>query len=56
MPIEIREINIKTEINSGGKPGAVSLTSKEIESIRKQLLDECKQIIALSSKKNGTKR
>jgi Family of unknown function (DUF5908) len=56
MPIEIRELIIKTEIvNSGMSQGTLS-KDKQYEKIRKQLMAECKQIIATSLRRNDNKR
>jgi nitrogenase molybdenum-iron protein alpha/beta subunit len=56
MPIEIREIIIKTEISSGGKQTSSALKEEDIHFFRKQLLEECKRMIAEKTKKNSYKR
>ncbi|MFT3795829.1 DUF5908 family protein [Flavobacterium sp.] len=55
MPIEIREIVIKTEIASK-EAGSAALRENEILLLRKQLLEECRRIIAEKTKRNTYKR
>lgn len=56
MPIEIRELIIKTEISSTAKNNAFDMGVKELEILKTQLLEECKRIIATKTKKNIHKR
>jgi Family of unknown function (DUF5908) len=56
MPIEIREINIKTDIVSRENRKGSSLKEQDFNSLKAQLLIECKRIIALNNKKTGRKR
>ncbi len=56
MPIEIRELIIKTEISNINNKGVFDVEAKEIEMLKTQLLEECKRIIAIKIKKNTYKR
>jgi len=56
MPIEIREIIIKTEVRQG-VPNNNLLTQKEdLNKLRNQLLQECKKMIKSNLKKNSNRR
>lgn len=56
MPIEIRELVIKTEITSSpGNPGSAS-KDKQLEKLKKQLLDECRRMVSPAVKRNMHKR
>lgn len=56
MPIEIREIIIKTEISTGEKNQTRGLKEKELNFLKKQVMEECKRILAANTKKSGYKR
>ncbi|HEU4719673.1 MAG TPA: DUF5908 family protein [Bacteroidia bacterium] len=56
MPIEIREITIRTDVTSGANRLSNGAREKELSTLRKHLLEECRRIITLSAKKAGTKR
>lgn len=56
MPIEIRELIIKTEIVTPGQNTGRISKDKQLEKFRKQLIAECKQIIASSARRNNHKR
>lgn len=56
MPIEIRELIIKTEISSRNKVNDVSIKETEFYHLKKQLLEECKRMITEKTKKNSYKR
>ncbi|MBI3134485.1 MAG: hypothetical protein HYZ14_07380 [Bacteroidetes bacterium] len=56
MPVEIRELIIKTEISSGGKNASGGIKPSEINALKKQLLEECRRIILEKTKKNSYKR
>jgi hypothetical protein len=56
MPIEIRELIIKTEISSTAKNVGSEIGTKELETLKTQLLEECKRIITANTKKNTYKR
>ena len=53
MPVEIREIIIRTEISSFKKDGS----ERELELMKKKLLEECRKIIVGANlKKRNIKR
>ncbi|NHN24931.1 hypothetical protein FIA58_004500 [Flavobacterium jejuense] len=56
MPIEIRELIIKTEISSRDSFIDNSVKETEIHLLKKQLLEECRRMIAEKTKKNSYKR
>ena len=56
MPIEIREIVIKTEIFSSGKGPSAGIKEKELNTLKRALLDECKKMVAEQGKKNSYQR
>jgi len=56
MPVEIREIVIRTEISGTGRDHAGSLKEKELIALKKQLLEECRRIISDHTKQTAYKR
>lgn len=56
MPIEIRELVIKTEIAVAGRIQATGISVKELESLKLQVLEECKRLINTKTKKDNYKR
>lgn len=56
MPIEIRELVIKTTITTGGMKSNFLSDEKELAHIKKQLLEECKRLIKEHGKKRNIKR
>lgn len=56
MPIEIRELIIRTAISSvqGGDPG--SMKERDFQLLRQQLLEECRRIVSENTKKTDTRR
>ncbi|KQC01782.1 hypothetical protein AQF98_05290 [Pedobacter sp. Hv1] len=56
MPIEIRELIIKTEISTTTKNDHAAIADKDLEVLKRQLLEECKRIIAAKTNKNNYKR
>ncbi|MRX41855.1 hypothetical protein GJU43_21440 [Flavobacterium sp. LC2016-23] len=56
MPIEIRELIIKTEIVSSHAKHSSVAKEKELSLLRKQLLEECKRLIAEKNQINSYKR
>ena len=56
MAIEIREINIKTEVRSQVADRTEQANEKELQQLRDQLLDECKRMILGKTKKKQYKR
>jgi hypothetical protein len=56
MPIEIRELVIRTEIVTNNTKNLASAKEKELSVLRKQLLEECKRLIAEKNQENSYKR
>ncbi|WP_157849273.1 DUF5908 family protein [Flavobacterium sp. Root420] len=56
MPIEIRELIIKTEVVSINSKYSFGMKEKELSILRKQLLEECKRLIAEKNQKDSYKR
>ncbi|WP_163411036.1 DUF5908 family protein [Flavobacterium ajazii] len=55
MPIEIRELIIKTEITTANSKNSSAVKEKELSVLRKQVLEECRRLIA-EKKENTYKR
>lgn len=55
MPIEIRELIIKTEITSQARNNNAAAKDKQIEKLRGRLLDECRQMVN-AEKRNLSRR
>lgn len=45
MPVEIREIVIKTEVKDQEKEDSRTLTYEEIDQLRQQILEDCRKMI-----------
>ncbi|PIF29793.1 hypothetical protein CLU81_0177 [Flavobacterium sp. 9] len=56
MPIEIRELIIKTEIVTTNAKNSAVAKERELSILRKQLLEECKRLIAEKNQENSYKR
>lgn len=56
MPVEIRELVIRTEISSVSGNAAGKAGSTEIRNVKKQILEECKRLIAEKTKRSVNKR
>lgn len=56
MAIEIREITIKTQVNSGLVLQEEIINEKELESIRFKILEECKRLILSKTTSKRNKR
>jgi Family of unknown function (DUF5908) len=56
MPIEIRELIIRTEISSRDKTDDTPIKEAEMYLLKKQLLEECKRLIAEKTKRTLYKR
>jgi hypothetical protein len=56
MPIEIREIIIRTEISTAERHHGNGIKEKDINILKKQLLEECRRIISENTKKTSYKR
>ena len=55
MPVEIRELVIKTEIRTRSNPGSI-LESDEIKQLKQQIILECQRILASRQRKRGIGR
>ncbi|MCH9659510.1 MAG: hypothetical protein K0U54_01220 [Bacteroidetes bacterium] len=56
MPIEIRELVIKTEIRSSQPSDMTEIPRDELRKIKKQLLQECKKLIIEHTRRSAYKR
>jgi len=56
MPIEIRELIIKTEISTSNRSRSETVTEEELNNIRVKLLEECKRMISAGYKRDRYKR
>ncbi|NDI99684.1 hypothetical protein GWA97_11405 [Flavobacterium sp. LaA7.5] len=56
MPIEIRELIIKTEITSGKHNPQAILKEKDLQALKKQMLEECRRIVAEQMREKNNKR
>jgi len=56
MPIEIRELIIKTEISTGNRSRSETVTEEELNNIRVKLFEECKRMINAAYKRDRYKR
>jgi hypothetical protein len=56
MPVEIREIIIKTQIVVGGNTHPDKTRERDLNVLRKKLLEECKILISNSVKRKNYKR
>ena len=55
MPVEIRELIIKTSISAGNNASA-KVMEKDLNTLKKQLLEECKKIILENTRKDSYNR
>lgn len=56
MPVEIRELIIKTEISTADGNYASGMKEEDLYLLKKVLLEECKKMIIERTKKNSHKR
>ena len=56
MPVEIKELIIKTEISSSTGNRLMGAKDKQLDKLRKQILEECKRIISSAAKKDTSRR
>jgi hypothetical protein len=56
MPIEIRELIIRTEISVSGKNNQPGAKDRDLNLIKRRLLEECKRMIAAGVKRDSYKR
>jgi hypothetical protein len=56
MPIEIREIIIKTKIVTSDQSNSTALNNRQLNNMKKELLKECKRTILETAKRINHKR
>ncbi|MGB8195362.1 MAG: DUF5908 family protein [Chitinophagaceae bacterium] len=56
MPVEIRELIIKTEITSVARGHSTAVKEKDLSAMKKQLLEEFQRMINGQTKRNIYKR
>lgn len=56
MPIEIREISIKTEINTSNEKPHPEIGKKYLDQLKEQLQDKCEKMIAENTKSSKNVR
>ncbi|WP_157262333.1 DUF5908 family protein [Pedobacter sp. PACM 27299] len=56
MAIEIRELIIKTEISVGDRNYLSGIKEEDLRQLKKQIMEECRKIIAERTKKTSYKR
>ncbi|WP_162996669.1 DUF5908 family protein [Mucilaginibacter celer] len=56
MPVEIRELIIKTAISTGAARQSEGIKEKDLNAMKRQLLEECKRLFADTKKRNDNKR
>ena len=56
MPVEIRELIIKTAISAAGSSASAKVMEKDLNTLKKQLLEECKKIILENTRKDSYNR
>ena len=56
MPVEIRELIIKTAISSADNNARGRVAEKDLNILKKQLLEECRRIISENTKRDSYNR
>jgi hypothetical protein len=56
MPVEIRELIIRTDIRTGETSSVGDVSKKDLRELRKLILEECKRLLSDSIKKKSYKR
>jgi succinyl-CoA synthetase beta subunit len=56
MPIEIREIIIKTQVVSGDRGRPAGVREKDLNLVKRQLIEECKRMIRENTERSNYKR
>lgn len=56
MPVEIREISIKTEINTTNEEQQAEIREKDLNQLKEQLLDERDKMIAEDTRRRKNAR
>lgn len=56
MPVEIRELVIKTQIQSQPRTGTIDLNGEDIKALKRQIIDACRQALISKTHKNSFNR
>lgn len=56
MPIEIRELIIKTEVRTANSVTSTAIRDHDLSMLKDQLLDSCKRMIQEQTKRTNYKR
>ncbi len=56
MPVEVRELIIKTEIKSSASPTSAQLDAQELKRLKQQILDECLKLFKDKTRSNSFNR
>jgi hypothetical protein len=56
MPVEIRELVVRTEVLSAARAHAHTVKEKDLRVLRRQIIDECRRMISERTSKNIFKR
>jgi hypothetical protein len=56
MPIEIRELIIKTKITATDQGSSTVMNERQLTALKKELLKECKRTILETAKRTSHKR
>ncbi len=56
MPIEVRELTIKTEIKTQPAGQAMKLEPQDIKALKQQIIDECLRTIKAKSQRDSFNR
>lgn len=56
MPVEIREIVIKTVIQTQDSSAKRGMSVEGLQNVKRELMDECRRLIAQNNKKAKKKR
>lgn len=56
MPIEIRELSIKTQIATAPATQGATLSAKEMQQLKNQLLQECMKMLKANAHKSSFDR
>jgi predicted ATP-grasp superfamily ATP-dependent carboligase len=56
MPVEIRELIIKTQVSANDMHRQAEINEKDVQQLKQQLLAECKKMITERTKKSTNTR
>ncbi|WP_162800085.1 DUF5908 family protein [Pedobacter jeongneungensis] len=56
MPVEIRELIIKTQISTSEANQHAGISAEDVKQLKKQLLAECKKMITERTKRSNNAR